>query len=81
LAQIWEVQSGGSYLSQSDLRVHFGLGRTPQVDTVEISWPSGAKQVFRDVPGNKFYVIEEGNSTLRLQHFTPPLRRITSPKK
>ena len=39
--QIDEVRSGGSYISQSDLRVHFGLGKAEKVDVLEIRWPSG----------------------------------------
>ena len=44
LTQTGEVRSGGSYLSQSDLRLHFGLGRNAKVDRVEIVWPGGVKQ-------------------------------------
>jgi hypothetical protein len=44
LEQTGEVRSGGSYLSQSDLRLHFGLGPNAKVDRVEIVWPGGAKQ-------------------------------------
>src|SRR5689334_5213214 len=40
--QIQEVTSGGSYLSQSDLRLHFGLGTASKVDRIEVRWPSGA---------------------------------------
>ncbi len=42
--QVAEVRSGGSYLSQNDLRLHFGLGAAMQVDKLEITWPSGTKQ-------------------------------------
>lgn len=45
LTQTDEVRSGGSYLSQSDLRLHFGLGGYAQAGTVEISWPAGATEV------------------------------------
>ncbi len=44
-AQTAEVRSGGSYLSQSDLRLHFGLGGAVKVDTVEIAWPGGRTQI------------------------------------
>src|SRR5262245_7785531 len=47
--QIDEVRSGGSYLSQNDLRLHFGLGRAVKVDRVEILWPSGKKEFFKDL--------------------------------
>ncbi len=44
LVQEDEVRSGGSYLSQNDLRLHFGLGSHPRADKVEVTWPSGAKE-------------------------------------
>ncbi len=47
--QIDEVRSGGSYLSQNDLRLHFGLGRVARIEEVEIDWPSGIRQVQRDL--------------------------------
>ena len=58
-AQFDEVRSGGSYLSQNDLRLHFGLGQAPRVDRIEIEWPSGARQVLRDVPADRIIPIEE----------------------
>jgi len=58
-SQFDEVRSGGSYLSQSDLRLHFGLGQAPRVDRIEIEWPSGARQVLRDVPADRIIPIEE----------------------
>jgi enediyne biosynthesis protein E4 len=69
LAQIREVAGGGSYLSQSDLRAHFGLGKASKVDSVEVSWPSGKKQTFRDLEVDKFYQIEEGKEAVSLQRF------------
>ena len=58
-SQIDEVRSGGSYLSQSDLRLHFGLGAAVKVDTVEVEWPSGVRQVLRDVVGGRVLAIVE----------------------
>jgi len=43
-SQVSEVRSGGSYLSQNDLRLHFGLGTATQADKIEVRWPSGVKQ-------------------------------------
>lgn len=65
--QLQEVRSGGGYISQSDLRLHFGLGSAPQADTVEVRWPGGLKQSFRNAEANKFYVIEEGSEELHQQ--------------
>lgn len=57
--QIDEVRSGGSYLSQSDLRLHFGLGDARRVDRVEIEWPSGARQVAETLPVNQVLALRE----------------------
>jgi hypothetical protein len=56
--QIDEVRSGGSYLSQSDLRVHFGLGKQTAAD-VEVRWPSGVIDRFR-APANRVCTVVEG---------------------
>jgi hypothetical protein len=60
LVQVGEVLSGGSYLSQNDLRLHFGLGKLDRVDKVEISWPSGTTEVLSQLPAGHFYYIREG---------------------
>jgi len=54
-----EVRSGGSYLSQNDLRLHFGIGAAKRVDAIEIQWPSGERQVLRDVAPDRIALIEE----------------------
>ena len=69
ISQIREIAGGGSYLSQSDLRANFGLGKATIAQTVEINWPSGQKQSFQDVTADKFYLITEGQNELRLQQF------------
>jgi enediyne biosynthesis protein E4 len=58
-SQIDEVMSGSSYYSQSDLRLHFGLGLADTVDAVEVRWPSGSREAFQNLPANHLYVIEE----------------------
>src|SRR5262249_176271 len=58
--QVDEVRSGGSYLSQNDLRVHFGLGEAAKVDRIEVSWHSGLREYFEDVKANQVCVVEEG---------------------
>jgi hypothetical protein len=60
LRQMKEVRSGSSYLSQNDLRLHFGLGSHAKVDSIEIQWPSGNKEIFSSVATNSIYVIKEG---------------------
>ena len=69
LSQLREIQSGGSYLSQSDLRATFGLGKATRADRVEVSWPSGVHQVFKNVDADRFYRIEEGSDQLSPQKF------------
>ncbi len=63
--QIEEVRSGGSYYSQNDLRIHFGLDRSIKADAVEIRWPSGATDTFKDLAANHLYVVEEGGKLLK----------------
>jgi hypothetical protein len=58
-----EVRSGGSYLSQSDLRVHFGLGATAATASVEIRWPGGHVDRFTDVPVDRVITVKEGDPT------------------
>jgi hypothetical protein len=60
LAQTDEVRSGGSYLSQSDLRLHFGLGTHRKADKVEISWPSGASETLTNIEADRLYCVKEG---------------------
>jgi len=55
-----EVRSGGSYLSQSDLRLHFGLGDVAKIDKVEVRWPDGTTQAFEGVPSDRFYRLKQG---------------------
>jgi hypothetical protein len=58
--QTQEVRSGGGYDSQSDLRLHFGLGAASKVDDLEIRWPSGLVQHLPNVTGNRIVKIREG---------------------
>jgi len=65
LGQQWRmVRSGLSYCSQSDLAVTFGLGKDPIVKTLEIEWPSGAKQKFTNIAVNQHLTIDEEKGIL-----------------
>lgn len=56
----WQaVHSGSSYASQSELTLTFGLGQEPRASRVEVEWPSGTKQSFTDVAGNRSIDIDE----------------------
>jgi hypothetical protein len=57
--QVDEVRSGSGYLSQNDLRLHFGLGRSRRVDRVQIDWPSGTRQILENLPVNSIARIVE----------------------
>lgn len=56
-----EVRSGGSYLSQGDLRVHFGLGSAANIDSVEVHWPSGRVESLGRPPVDHIYQVLEGS--------------------
>jgi enediyne biosynthesis protein E4 len=58
--QTRHVLSGSSYISQSDLRQHFGLGSAPRAEAIEVHWPSGRSDRFEGVEGGRFWEIEEG---------------------
>ncbi len=64
-SQIDEVRSGGSYYSQNDLRVHFGLGRNQKVKSIEIRWPSGQVDTINDAAANQVLFIKEGVGVIR----------------
>jgi enediyne biosynthesis protein E4 len=67
LSQIEEVRSGGSYISQSDLRIHFGLGKNKAVDLLEIQWPSGIVDQLRNLTADQFIRIQEGGKLTTLK--------------
>ncbi|HUL15384.1 MAG TPA: CRTAC1 family protein [Terriglobales bacterium] len=68
--QIDEVRSGGSYISQSDLRVHFGIGLAEKVDLLEIRWPSGAVDSLKDLAPNRLYYVTEEKGITRTEAFS-----------
>jgi hypothetical protein len=67
LVQEDEVRSGGSYLSQNDVRMHFGLGKHESIDRVEIFWPSGTRDVLTQLPANRSYMVQEGHGVVNSQ--------------
>jgi hypothetical protein len=60
LVQFNEVRGGASYLSQNDLRLHFGLGKESNLDSVEVQWPSGLVEKFQNVAPDNIYTLVEG---------------------
>ena len=71
VTQTDEIHSGGSYLSQNDLRVHFGLGTATKVESVEIRWPSGTTEVLKDLATDKFYAVLEGSGVVPFEQIKP----------
>ncbi|WP_109487058.1 CRTAC1 family protein [Occallatibacter savannae] len=65
LVQFDEVISGGSYLSQNDLRLHFGLGTHDMIDKVEITWPGGLKENLTKLAADQFYVVSQGKGVIK----------------
>ncbi|BCM90967.1 hypothetical protein IAD21_02830 [Abditibacteriota bacterium] len=57
--QVAMVSGGSSYLSSSDKRVYFGLGKAARIDRISINWPSGTKKTWRALSPDKFYIIKE----------------------
>jgi hypothetical protein len=62
--QIDEVMSGGSFYSQNDMTLYFGLAGAMAADRIEVRWPSGAVQEWKDVGANQRLVLTEGGRDL-----------------
>ena len=60
LVQLDEPRSGGSYLSQTDLRLHFGLGVHEHIDKGEVIWPNGTTEILKNLAADRFYLVREG---------------------
>jgi enediyne biosynthesis protein E4 len=73
MVQFQEVRSGGSYISQNDLRLHFGLGKLATMKQVEISWPSGKTEVFHNLPADLIYTVNESQG-IQARQPLPPTR-------
>ena len=71
LVQMDELRSGGSYFSQNDLRMHFGLDQAKKVDLVEIRWLSGQVDRLTNLDANRLYVIQEGGKILKSDELKP----------
>ena len=75
LVQEDEVRSGGSYLSQNDLRLHFGLGTNVQVDSAKVLWPDGSIETLGHLPANHFYCVLEGKGVVPCASIHPVVTR------
>ena len=77
LTEYDEVRSGGSYLSSSDLRLHFGVGAATKIDRLEVSWPSGQKDAATNLSVERIFVVKEGQGVVE----TRPLRKAPEVRK
>ena len=64
LVQLGEIISGGSYLSQHDLRLHFGLADHERADEARILWPDGRVEILKDLAADRFYTVREGEGVV-----------------
>jgi enediyne biosynthesis protein E4 len=69
--QTEEIHSGGSYLSQNDLRVHFGVGSATMIDVVEIRWPSGIVDTIKNLAVDHHYAALEGEGIVSQEQIRP----------
>ena len=60
VTQFSEVKGGSGYISQNDLRQHFGLGANATMEEVRVRWPNGESEVFQDIAADFIYTIVEG---------------------
>lgn len=75
LKQVEEVYSGATYISQNDLRLHFGLEKRSRVDLIEVRWPSGAVEKITGASANKILTIKEGQGLISQKAFDGPTRK------
>jgi len=75
MTQTDEIHSGGSYLSQNDLRVHFGLGAAAKIDSLEIHWPSGKVETLTNLAADQFYSVLEGQGIVPAERIRPAKKK------
>jgi hypothetical protein len=71
MTQTEEIHSGGSYLSQNDLRAHFGLNTATKIDSAEVRWPSGKIETLKNLDADKFYAVLEGQGIVPAEKIRP----------
>ncbi|HMH08586.1 MAG TPA: ASPIC/UnbV domain-containing protein, partial [Terriglobales bacterium] len=69
--QVDEVRSGGSFVSQNDFRLHFGLGKAATAD-LSVRWPDGKNESFTGVAANQIVTVEQGKGITRKQPLASP---------
>src|SRR6266566_1410309 len=76
--QFSEVRGGSSYLSQNDLRLHFGLGTAAKMESVEIRWPNGTVETLQNVAADCIYTIVEGAGIRDTKALPPPANSVAA---
>jgi hypothetical protein len=71
MTQTAEIFSGGSYLSNNDFRVHFGLNDATKIDSLEIKWPSGKVETIKDLKADQFYSVLEASGIVDRDKIVP----------
>jgi enediyne biosynthesis protein E4 len=69
--QVSQRFGGGSYQSAADHRLHFGLGKTERIESINVHWPSGQSDHREDLPVDKFYHFKEGDSVAKSASHAP----------
>ncbi len=59
-----ELRAGSSYLAQSELTIHIGLGAEPRLDNIEVRWPSGTVEVLESLEADRLYVVKENEGVI-----------------
>lgn len=72
LTQFSEVKGGSGYISQNDLRLHFGLEKNPKMDEVTVRWPNGESETLRDLAADFIYTVVEGKGIQNKVRLPPP---------
>jgi hypothetical protein len=72
ITQFSEVKGGSSYISQNDLRQHFGLEKSDKMDEVTVRWPNGESEILRGLPADFIYTIVEGQGIKGKVALPPP---------
>ena len=71
------VNGASSYMSHSDIRVHFGLGKQQRIEQVELTWPDGTIQSIRDLPVNRLLVVHQDRGHTILEPGANPYSAFT----
>jgi enediyne biosynthesis protein E4 len=79
MTQMDEVRSGGSYLSSSDLRLHFGVGAATTIERMEVHWPSGKTDIVANPPVDRILTVQEGQGLIESTPFKPRVNRVQRP--